>query len=253
LHPATELQRRFPRVRWLTEPTRGSYWARNKGLAEARGEIMAFTDSDCIPAPEWVENIIRSLEGNENTVVGGAIKFIDGPGGKLNVFEAFEQSMFYAVNHKRAIEVHRFAVTANLAAHRSAFHRYGPFDSSLYSSGDREWTQRAQAAGAQLVFAPNMIVRHPRRRTFRAIAAKIVRLKGGMVMLSKRTSDRGQLVFMRRYTFLDRSLYVIVYEQFKQGAGLMRCCEMAALSFAICVIGSLESLRVYFGGKAYAG
>jgi glycosyltransferase involved in cell wall biosynthesis len=57
----TSLQRHYPMVRWLYEPTPGSYAARNTGIAAVRRRILAFTDSDCLPPADWLEHGIAPL------------------------------------------------------------------------------------------------------------------------------------------------------------------------------------------------
>lgn len=54
---SVEFLGRYPEIRVLHESERGSYAARNRGLREARGEIIAFTDSDCFPVPGWLASI----------------------------------------------------------------------------------------------------------------------------------------------------------------------------------------------------
>jgi glycosyltransferase involved in cell wall biosynthesis len=50
----------FPGVVLLSEPRPGSYAARNRGLARARGDFIAFTDADCVPAPDWLEQALAA-------------------------------------------------------------------------------------------------------------------------------------------------------------------------------------------------
>jgi glycosyltransferase involved in cell wall biosynthesis len=49
----------FPFVRLLHEAKPGSYCARNRALSDARGSILAFTDSDCLPDAVWIEQGVR--------------------------------------------------------------------------------------------------------------------------------------------------------------------------------------------------
>lgn len=53
---------RHPQVRYLFEPQQGITHARNRTLAEARGSILACTDDDILPAPNWVRSILRTAE-----------------------------------------------------------------------------------------------------------------------------------------------------------------------------------------------
>ena len=51
----------FSQAKYTYESQSGSYVARNKGISIARGEILAFTDSDCIPASDWIEKGVANL------------------------------------------------------------------------------------------------------------------------------------------------------------------------------------------------
>jgi glycosyltransferase involved in cell wall biosynthesis len=64
-----------PGVRVEAEPPRNSYAARNRA---ARAEVLAFTDADCVPEPDWLEAGLAALE--QADVVAGAVRFtLDGP------------------------------------------------------------------------------------------------------------------------------------------------------------------------------
>jgi glycosyltransferase involved in cell wall biosynthesis len=68
---SVEILNRYPEVNVLHEPVRGSYAARNLGLAEARGEIIAFTDSDCFPLPGWLSRIEEGFHSSNSLILMG--------------------------------------------------------------------------------------------------------------------------------------------------------------------------------------
>src|SRR5262245_46807239 len=59
--PLTVCHRRKYEVRVLREPLAGSYAARNCGLREARGDILIFTDADCMPRSDWLSTSVRHI------------------------------------------------------------------------------------------------------------------------------------------------------------------------------------------------
>lgn len=64
----------FAHAQLAVEPRRGSYAARNMGIGLARGEVLAFTDSDCIPQPDWLEAGVARLMGAAGCgLVGGRV------------------------------------------------------------------------------------------------------------------------------------------------------------------------------------
>ncbi|MEI6843567.1 MAG: glycosyltransferase family A protein [bacterium] len=69
-----------PFIRVVDEPKKGLPFARNRGLAEATGDIVAYMDSDCIVPPQWYERIIKEFESRENLVsLSGPYRYYDLP------------------------------------------------------------------------------------------------------------------------------------------------------------------------------
>jgi glycosyltransferase involved in cell wall biosynthesis len=247
----TALQQAYPKVRWFHEPVPGSYAARNCGLREATGEVIAFTDGDCIPNPAWLEEGVGSLHSAGPTIVGGRIALLDPPGRPLNVCEIFEELFFGMSDQQRLIEVHGFAATANLFTYRSAFARAGVFDQSLKSSGDKEWVLRATARGEILAYAPSAVVSHPRRSRFRDIYRKARRIVGGRMMLLRREKGAAGKIL---YDLYFQSIFNPRVHLFG-----IRCPRLTSLGSRLkfivmlevmSVVALCEKIRVLVGGDA---
>lgn len=143
----------------VEDGVKGSYAARNKGLAHAHGEIIAFTDSDCTPSPTWIAEGVRALESHGADLAGGNVRFVTSqrPSG------AEIQDTIANLRVERYIRDEGAAVTANLFVRAAVFDAIGRFPVVL-SGGDKMLTQRATQAGFRLVYAPAAEVAHPTRR-----------------------------------------------------------------------------------------
>lgn len=157
-----------------------SYAARNKGLCYANGSVLAFTDADCKPSPEWLTEGLAALESTGADLAGGQVQF------------SFARSMPSAAEYidatrnmqmSQSISREGVAKTANLFVRRSVFDKVGPFDSRLRSGGDVEWTRRATQAGATLVYAEKAVVFHPARNLAELVKKQIRVGTGQMAML----------------------------------------------------------------------
>lgn len=144
------------------ERTRGPYAARNKGIASARGEIVAFTDADCLVEPDWLAAGVAVLDGGAD-LAGGEIVQIANE--HPSVWERYDRATY--LKQDRFIELERFAATANLFVKADVFAKLGGFVPELTASGDLELGQRATKAGYGLVYAPLARVRHHPRATLR--------------------------------------------------------------------------------------
>jgi glycosyltransferase involved in cell wall biosynthesis len=139
---------------------RGSYAARNRALRAAQGEVIAFTDADCIPARQWIAAGVDALEAHAADLAGGAVHMVtsSNPSG-AEIYDSITN-----MRQDRAIGERQVAKTANLFVRARLFETLGPFADSLPSGGDVDWTRRATRRGYRLIYAPEAKVTHPTRR-----------------------------------------------------------------------------------------
>jgi glycosyltransferase involved in cell wall biosynthesis len=170
--------RSFPIAKLISEPAAGSYCARNRGLGEARGEYVAFTDADCVPDPTWLSEAVKAAHRHPTAgVLAGRVElFRAGPGGS-EACEKYE-SLFSGFNQARNV-AKGFCITANWMSRRELLERFGGFNATLKSSADSEFARRIGAAGHPIVYVPDMVVKHPARGRLGEQATKCRRVIGG--------------------------------------------------------------------------
>ena len=185
------------RTRFLREPQRSSYAARNRGARAARGEILAFTDSDCVPAPDWLARGTRRIEQAVSPAfVGGPVRTFSHNPMRPTAAELYES--IHAFPQRRYIEHLSFSVTANLLVSRAVFEMAGGFNGSLASGGDWEWGQRARRAGVRAVYDADVSVGHPSRRTIAEMSRKNRRRYDGDARLRALGGAPGRPPMIRR-------------------------------------------------------
>ncbi|CAN5824327.1 hypothetical protein BH23CYA1_BH23CYA1_21190 [soil metagenome] len=187
----------YSNVTLAFEPTPGSYAARNTGLSLAKGEAIAFTDADCIPALDWLEKGIKRLLDTPNCgLVSGKIEIFPKDASCPTAVELFElTTAFPQAEH---LEQMKYGATANLFTWDSVVQKVGNFDETLKSGGDLDWGIRVYEAGYQQVYAEEVRLKHPARFSFKEIRQKTIRLAGGHYDLL----ERGLYHFFHRHTLL---------------------------------------------------
>jgi GT2 family glycosyltransferase len=187
-HPAESLDgpvARFSQAILIRESLPGSYRARNRGLSRARGEVIAFTDSDCIPNRDWLEKGVAALLEVPNCgLVGGKIQIFFRDPEHPTAVELYQ--MITAFPQQRYIEADKYGATANLFTFRSVIDQVGFFDDTLESGGDVEWGRRVFSAGYKLVYADDCRVAHPARRSLKELHQMFARVTGGHLELRRR-------------------------------------------------------------------
>lgn len=187
-----EIARAYP-VILLEEKELGSYAARNAGVAKASGDILAFTDSDCMPKPEWIQNGVAFLEKHSAHVAGGHVEFTFSD--KPTPAEYLDSLI--GINNQDSIAKHGMAATANLFVRKITFRKVGNFNAKMQSGGDSEWSARAKISGEKMLFIDDAVVLHP-ARPFGELIKKHVRIGSGSIAVWK---ARGKGIAWRTLAF----------------------------------------------------
>lgn len=157
----TRLQTEDGWVRVFPGPPRNSYAARNRAAQHARGPVLAFCDSDCIPEPDWLESGLNAL--NRVDLAAGLIRFVVPENRTIWTLLDIETTK----DHELQVTMAN-AETANLFVGRAMFDRVGGFDDKIPEHGDFDFAERCVAAGARLAFTPEVVVWHPTRNQARS-------------------------------------------------------------------------------------
>ncbi len=161
-----EIAAHFPHVRYIKHATNlGLSVARNSGIAAAKGEIVAYTDSDCRADEDWLYYLASDLQRGEFAGIGGP-----------NLLPADDSCVAAAVMASPGGPAH-VLLTDRLAEHvpgcNMAFYKWvldeiGGFDPVFRRAGDDvDICWRVQQAGYRVGFSPSGFVWHYRRSTAR--------------------------------------------------------------------------------------
>lgn len=130
---------------------------RNLGVQKSTGRIIAFTDSDCVPNPDWLERIVRRHREVETDAVGGA------------VINGFRRSPTAWISH--LIEFSEWTETTpagfednnpscNLSVKRAVFSEKGLFYTDVFPSEDTLFNWSLKQSGGRLFFDPEVQIVH---------------------------------------------------------------------------------------------
>lgn len=144
-----------------------SYAARNEGIRAASSDIIAFTDADCYPSPQWLEALVQPFVDPEVGLVAGEIQALPGKSW-LEQYADRQQTLSQAntLNHPFCA----YGQTANLAVRAELFKQVGLFRPYLNTGGDADLCWRLQQqAGARIFLASEAVIQHRHRNTLREL------------------------------------------------------------------------------------
>lgn len=169
----------------LTEEKKpSSYAARNKGIEKASGELLAFTDADCVPSKQWLSSHLDCIN-NGSKLSGGAVNVVQAdPKSATETYDRISH-----LNQRIYVERQNFAATANLVVNREVFDEVGTFDEDLVSSGDMEFGQRASKS-FDITYCEDAVVDHPARKGLRNLWRKNYRLGQGAAQLYRKREGK---------------------------------------------------------------
>jgi cellulose synthase/poly-beta-1,6-N-acetylglucosamine synthase-like glycosyltransferase len=171
------------RIRVMTEARPGVCHARNAGIIASRGEVVAFTDTDCSVSTIWLRELARGFDDPGVGVVAGAI-FPFPPTTDAERYAARRAS--HSQLRPLSAPEHAFALSPNLAFRRQPLVRVGMFDPTFPGGGweDADLCWRfGQETGLALAYSPRAVVFHRYRSTASAFLAQHYRYGYGLGLL----------------------------------------------------------------------
>lgn len=122
---SADIVRRYSHVKSVSEKRQGAYAARNRGLKEARGEVIAFTDPDCVPFSDWLKEIELAMADSDVGVVIGSHQLAR-DSFLLSILADYEnEKKNYIFNNK--IKEAYYGHTNNMAVRKKLFDEMGLF------------------------------------------------------------------------------------------------------------------------------
>lgn len=190
LGPVVDGMRGGCEIRLLHIGHGGAGRARNHGVREARAPVVAFTDDDCLPRPEWAETLHAAVVRDPRRLVGG--RTLNGL--SRNPYAATSQRVVDAVYAwaNSVPDEARFVASNNMAADRDALLETGGFDERFtVASEDRELCDRWRWEGRRIAYAPAAVVEHRHELGLRGFAAQHVRYGRGAYLYHRTRRARG--------------------------------------------------------------
>ena len=157
--------RRRLNLSFLTQSHLGPAAARNNGATHATGEFIAFTDDDCMPAPDWLRVLASCFAEHPDCMIGG--RTINELSDNL-CSTASQMLISYLYEYYNADAGHaRFFASNNLAVQRACFLKTGGFDTTYTQAAaeDRELSDRWLYFGYRMLYAPQAVVCHSHNLT----------------------------------------------------------------------------------------
>ena len=153
-----QIAKSFHQVRRFSQKNSGPAAARNRGIEESRGELIAFTDADCLPRADWISRLVKNVGGPKVAVVAGSY-------GIVNVESSLAVSIHREIHFRHHRLMPKFSKSFgsyNFCARRNVLVELGGFDAGYrYASGeDNDLSYKVLKAGYKIYFEQDAVVDH---------------------------------------------------------------------------------------------
>ena len=163
-----EIVKKYP-VKLVIEKKKGLNRARNMGIKQGNGEIVAFTDSDCIVPRNWIMKIVDNFKDSKVSCVGGSAKALESDFVSQYADNSIVRLMPFFTKREELDKVKPFfrhPAGCNMAFRRKVVEEVGYFDEDIQFGFDEvEFADRVCRAGYKMILDPEIFVWHKHRST----------------------------------------------------------------------------------------
>jgi glycosyltransferase involved in cell wall biosynthesis len=165
------------RFRYFLETRQGKSAALNTGIKESTGEILAFTDDDCLPNPDWLSSIVEEFSADPSLgAIGGRVELYNKQDKPVSIRTCTQRTLISTPN-----QVFSLLIGCNMAVHRRVCERVQEFDTSLGPGNrtraleDMDFLYRIYKQGFKMVYSPAVLVFHNHGRRSEADVQSLTR------------------------------------------------------------------------------
>lgn len=215
------------RVRLVRQDNAGPSAARNRGAREAAAPLVAFTDDDCRPRPEWLGRLVAGERERPGALVGGSTV----NGLPDDVFATTSQLIIDLVyeHFNGDPDNAYFFASNNMLCRRDRFLELGGFDTAYSWAGaeDRDFCDRWRAAGLRLACRADAVIEHRHAQSLRKFCDVHYRYGRGAYMYQAKRRARGTGT-MREDLGFHRSLPGMIWRRLGRPPGYWRSVQVGA-------------------------
>jgi GT2 family glycosyltransferase len=160
------IAREFPQICYIRQTNHGLSYARNVGAQHAQGEVIAYTDADCVADEDWLRCLMQAMHDQGVSAIGGPNITPHTDGWSAHCVAASPGNPSHVMFDDRYAE---HIPGCNMAFHRSVLELLGGFDHQFRTAGDDvDLCWRLLDMGGSIGYAPGAFVWHHRREDVRA-------------------------------------------------------------------------------------
>jgi glycosyltransferase involved in cell wall biosynthesis len=211
-------------LKLIRQKNTGPAGARQRGVTEARGEFLAFTDDDCLPTPTWLGGLVAALRENPEAMIGGSTF----NGLKNDLFAESSQlilEMVYEYFNRDPANSYFFA-SNNIALRHDCYLASGGFDPDFVSPAaeDREFCDRWRMQRRPLLWNKDALIEHRHAQSLFGFCDLHFRYGQGAFFYQAKRKERGSGSMAGDMAF-HRSLPKVVLQKIRN----RRCSEQIAI------------------------
>jgi mycofactocin system glycosyltransferase len=176
----------------------GASACRNLAAKEANGDLLGFTDSDCVPHPHWLKELFPYFNDERIGIVGGYVSNFYSQS-SLDRYEEVKSSLnmgSYSFKVENSRPSTAYVPSCNLIIREKAFSKAGGFQEDLDVGEDVDLCWRTRALGYHLLYVPQGEVRHKHRNDLLHMSKRRFDYGTSEAILYVRHKDKRKMLYL---------------------------------------------------------